>query len=330
MTIRRASGLINGVFTGESVRPAGYQFPVGINILSQGALQTTDVLIVAGGGGGSRGTGTAGSGAGGLLYGSGVMTFASGTSYPVTVGAGGAAAPASVNTSGSVGNPSVFNGATAAGGGVGARNSGAAIAGGSGGGSSGASINGSERAHSSATQGPSASLTGYGNPGAPTSWGSSYYAGGGGGGAGAIGGPGGDAGPGGGGNGGAGLAYSISGSSVTYAGGGGGTREEGPYGTGGPGGGGFGFGALVPAAPGGAAGTANRGGGAGGSASAATPFSPTLFGGGSGIVVVSYPGAQTASGGAVTTSGSGPTLKTIHTFTGDGTFTTIADSYAIN
>ena len=30
MTIRRATGLIGGQFTGESVRPQGYQYPVGL------------------------------------------------------------------------------------------------------------------------------------------------------------------------------------------------------------------------------------------------------------------------------------------------------------
>jgi hypothetical protein len=30
MTIRRSTGLIGGSFTGESVRPSGYAFPIGL------------------------------------------------------------------------------------------------------------------------------------------------------------------------------------------------------------------------------------------------------------------------------------------------------------
>jgi hypothetical protein len=43
MSIRRGSGLIGGSFTGESLRPAGYQFPTGLS--SGGTLgQTTNVV----------------------------------------------------------------------------------------------------------------------------------------------------------------------------------------------------------------------------------------------------------------------------------------------
>jgi hypothetical protein len=39
--------------------------------------------------------------------------------------------------------------------------------------------------------------------------------------------------------------------------------------------------------------------------------------GGSGIVIIRYAGSQSATGGTITSSGG----YTIHTFTGDGTFT---------
>jgi hypothetical protein len=45
MTIRRGSGLSAGAFTGESVRPAGYQFPIGLS--SQGLVSGTTGNVVA-------------------------------------------------------------------------------------------------------------------------------------------------------------------------------------------------------------------------------------------------------------------------------------------
>jgi hypothetical protein len=48
--------------------------------------------------------------------------------------------------------------------------------------------------------------------------------------------------------------------------------------------------------------------------------------GGKGIVIIRYAGAQAAGGGTVTTS---PGF-TIHTFTGDGTFTSNASIFSIN
>jgi hypothetical protein len=63
-------------------------------------------------------------------------------------------------------------------------------------------------------------------------------------------------------------------------------------------------------------GTMNTGGGGGGHRDyPQSPYSGSL--GGSGIVILSYNGAQRGSGGTVTSSGG----KTIHTFTGSGTFT---------
>ena len=37
MTIRRGTGLIGGSFTGESIRPAGYQFPAGLTAAPAGS-----------------------------------------------------------------------------------------------------------------------------------------------------------------------------------------------------------------------------------------------------------------------------------------------------
>ena len=61
----------------------------------------------------------------------------------------------------------------------------------------------------------------------------------------------------------------------------------------------------------------NTGGGGGGQG-----LTPSSGNGGKGIVIIRYSGSQDAFGGTVTSSGG----YTIHTFTGDGTFT----SYSIN
>jgi hypothetical protein len=58
-------------------------------------------------------------------------------------------------------------------------------------------------------------------------------------------------------------------------------------------------------------GTANTGGGGGGA------FINTGGTGGSGVVIISYLGAQRGTGGTVTTSGG----YTIHTFTSSSTYT---------
>lgn len=63
----------------------------------------------------------------------------------------------------------------------------------------------------------------------------------------------------------------------------------------------------------GTAGTANTGGGGGGGG---YPNSDGQAGG-SGVVIIRYPGAQHATGGTVTSSGG----YTYHTFTSSGTFT---------
>ena len=253
---------------------------------SQPAGYSVNYLVVAGGGGGgpavSGVASSGGGGAGGLLPTS--ASLSSGTAYTITVGAGGAS-----NTNGS--NSVISSIATAIGGGKGGTGSGGAgSSGGSGGG--GAQITG---AGGAATSGQGFA----GGAGDATS------SSGGGGGASAVGANGAfNAG----GNGGAGSSNSISGSAVTYAGGGGGSASTG--GSGGSGGGGAGGNSGTPS---GAAASANTGGGGGGSYGTTSNAGGA---GGSGIVIISYLGAQRGTGGTVTSSGG----YTIHTFTSSGTY----------
>jgi len=256
----------------------------------------TDVsyLVVAGGGGGGYGAGSGGGGAGGFREGrvtapehsaSPLVSTSlpvSATTYPVTVGAGGAGSN-NVCTAGS-GSNSVFSTITSTGGGGGGRGplSGVAgVPGGSGGGGSPSPGSGGAAAGSGNTPPTS--------PPQGNNGGQSYHhpsvgqAGGGGGGATAAG----DnrsEGYTAGGGGGAGATTSISGSPTAYSGGGGGgTDYAGDVGGGGgPGGGGTG-GQANPPYSAGTAGSANTGGGGGGGGSPA--FGNT---GGKGIVIIKY------------------------------------------
>ena len=247
-------------------------------------------LVVAGGGGGGHDDG-GGGGAGGYREVKNPVTpytaspldgypsspnrvTVSATSYPITVGAGGAGAIPGSNDIACNGSPSIFSTITSAGGGFGDRNCGAAGNGGSGGGGkpgSGAGGNGNTPSTSPA-QGQNG---GTGTPGANQ--------GGGGGGAGATGGngsgsaPSGSAGPGG-----AGVTTNINNSPVTRAGGGGG----GAFGTKGSGGsGGGGNGGQYPSTQA-VAGTANTGGGGGGGSTNTGPRDGKN--GGSGLVIIRY------------------------------------------
>jgi len=261
---------------------------------------TVSYLILAGGGAGgtdtSGGFAAGGGGAGGMLSGSD-LDVDTNSIYVVTVGAGGATAASS-------GSNSVFSAyATASvGGGSGGytNSSDNGATGGSGGGGGGATT----------TTGGSATTSQGNAGGAGTSAGNTGA--GGGGGAGAVGGAGSTSQ---GGNGGNGAASSISGSSVTYAGGGGGgagfylSGRTGTGGTGGTGGGGDGSGTGA-----GTAGTANLGSGGGGSRGGYISGGA----GGSGIVIISYPGStQQMAGGTVTLAGG----NVIHTFTSSGYLT---------
>ena len=230
---------------------------------------SVDYLVVAGGGGGGNGKATAqhsggGGGAGGVRSGTS-FSVTPGTSYTVTVGAGGAG-------NGANGSDSVFSTITSTGGGYGGTNHGAGASGGSGGG--GAAGSGSGGAASPVTD----PVQGYAG-----SSGTGDNASGGGGGASEVGQT---AGPGDypGGAGGDGVSSSISGSAVTYGGGGGGAglHYTPAGGAGGAGGGGAGAtyngGATIAAT----AGTANTGGGGGGGTYQIT----TGAAGGSGIVIL--------------------------------------------
>jgi len=263
-----------------------------------GGPSNIEYLVVAGGAGGgaTKNTtpnlplgiqygGAGGGGAGGYRtnYPSPGFTVTQ-TTYPITVGAGGAGATTSCAGSGSQGSPSIFSTITSTGGGRGAAifiNTGGS--GGSGGGGSGKSDGPPVAGGSGNTPpvSPSQGNNGGNGGGPPTSPGTTNapaYGAGGGGGAGATGGNGSPTAAGAGGN---GSANSISGSPVTYAGGGGGSTHQAGGGTGGTGGGGAGSSSAD-----GTAGTSNTGGGGG--ASTRLDATSTSGAGGKGIVIIRY------------------------------------------
>ena len=246
-----------------------------------------DYLVVAGAGGGANdnagGLAGGGGGAGGLrstvtATGGGgslesALSLTVATNYTVTVGAGG---PAGANRGDVIasGSNSVFSTITSLGGSAGLSYDTSQVTGGSGGGGIGYQFGGAGCA-GTANQGYAGGSV---VPSADTP-------GGGGGGAGAVGGNTSS----GGGNGGAGVAVSITGSSVTYAGGGGGSGKSPQVGgSGGTGGGGRGAGTSSSLA-----GTVNTGGGGGGGTSS---FAASA--GGSGIVILKYPDTRTITIGA--------------------------------
>ena len=258
-------------------------------------------MVVAGGGGGGANHG-GGGGAGGFretkspvtpytaspLDGSpsapNIITVTA-TSYPITVGAGGASTPSSPGA-GNPGSNSIFSTVTSAGGGGGGKSSIPASSGGSGGGNGDTGGPGNPGA---AGNTPPVSPP-QGNNGGACGHAAPNYGQGGGGGATAVGVNGT---PTAGGCGGAGATTSISGSPTTYAGGGGASTYQGGAtckGQGGSGGGGLGtIGGPAPNQRCGTVGTANTGGGGGGGERATGgPGSCTGFGGGSGIVIIRY------------------------------------------
>lgn len=284
-----------------------------------------DILVVGGGGsGGNHNTTNAngGGGGGGLLYGTGITLSGN---YDVVVGAGGVAIANSTNANGNKGGNSSFGIYIAQGGGGGGSTGqgfdGAKMNGGSGGGAA------YQNGGGSATQLSIGAATGYGNNGGTSA---ATWTGAGGGGAGGAGVNGSGSAPGG--DGGRGKAYDISGTWQWYAGGGGGGGNSSERAGDGYAGGGRGAGtttyynyATYPAqgtvnATTTGSGTPNAipgtgGGGGGGSYWAANGgWSSGSGAGGSGIVIVRYPGAQRATGGTVTTAGT----YTIHTFTQTG------------
>ena len=260
-----------------------------------GGPNSVDYLVVAGGGGGGGGAGGGGGGAGGFRESSGIASGSytasplgacvssipvSATTYPITIGGGGAGTGPS--TPGSNGSNSIFSTITSSGGGGGGYFKAVGIAGASGGGGAGRANYAGGAGNTPPVSPPQGNAGGAAN--APDASGDND-SGGGGGGATAVGRVGNNscspqAGPGG-----AGATTSISASPTAYAGGGGGGRcFNDSIGTGGTGGGGNGGGSSSPI---GVAGTANTGGGGGG---AGNPNDgPTGSGaGGSGIVIIRY------------------------------------------
>lgn len=275
-----------------------------------GGGATASYTVVAGGGGGA-GLRGGGGGAGGFREGAvpsdpyyparSPIAATSGltlsvTSYPITVGGGGAAGGGGADGAGGQGvngSTSTFSTITSAGGGNGSTSDGPAPLrnpGGPGGSGGGGSYNAS--AGGTGNTPPVSPAQGQ-NGGNGTNAGSGY---GGGGGGGAI--NAGDPGrPSSTGTGGGGATNSITGSPVTRAGGGGGAHSSGPAypgtptgsGPGGPGGGGAGGPAPGSTSAGGTAGTANTGGGGGGGSFYGPPYSGNAGGaGGSGVVIIRY------------------------------------------
>jgi hypothetical protein len=292
---------------------------------------TVNYLVVAGGGSGGAGDkhnyGGGGGGAGGLLSGSTSVT--SGTSYPITIGAGGAAIAPS-NNSGAAGNNgsnSVFSSFTAIGGGGGSHASTAAKVGGSGGGGAGGSASGAD------------GTSGQGNDGGDAD----NYLGAGGGGAGGAGATrsgttGGAGGAGADHSGTFGTSYGVSG---LFAGGGGGgyVTYGGQGDTAGPGGsGGGGASGATDGTSGattqGVAGTASTGSGGGGGSSYHSGSTSTSSGGsgagGSGVVLIRYAGSSPqATGGTISTVNISGTDYQVHAFTNvynDHTITASGDT----
>lgn len=270
VTATNKAGTANAV-TSNSLGPVTSQY-------------TITYLIVAGGGGGGF-NGGGGGGAGGLL--TGTTSATPGTSYSLTVGAGGVG-QVGYGTNG--GNSGGF-GLTSIGGGGGGSGGGGS-AGGSGGG-----------------QGAGVGSGGAGTAGQGNNGGGGNQAAGGGGGRGAAGADCFNVNVGG--NGGIGYYFSITGQYYAGGGGGGSYGGSGVPGSGGAGGGANGTAGTNNTIP--ADATANTGGGGGGQCGGGQGRGGNA---GSGVVIVAYAGAQRGTGGTVTSSGG----NTIHTFTSSGTY----------
>jgi len=306
---------------------AGNSTPATSNSLGPVINGTTANFLVVGGGGGGGGaagassTGGGGGGAGGYRTSAGTsgggnsaestIILTPSTTYTVIVGSGGAGGLA--NTIGTNGSNSSISTITSIGGGGGAKgytaNTGAA--GGSGGGGgyqgyggagtsgqgyAGGGIGGTDTTSSGGGGAGQAGFNGVPRSGLP-------------------------------GNGGNGVSSTISGTATYYAGGGGGgtlDSDSSAGGTGGLGGGGNGASTTYIY---GIPGAANTGGGGGGGARiGSTGYAGSS--GGSGIVIISYAGAQQFGGGVISTDGS----NTIHTFYTSGSLvplTALSANYLI-
>jgi hypothetical protein len=270
---------------------------------------TSIEYIVVAGGGAAGGRGGGGGGAGGVRY--GTLNITEGSSYTISVGAGGTTGGATSyiaynGTDSSISNQTFILTSTGGGAGGSAYSSPRrpANSGGSGGGA-----NYDQPSSYGSGNTPSVSPS-QGNNGGSAVNSAPYYGAGGGGGATSVGGNGTSTS---GGNGGSGLEWPT-GSTVYYGGGGGGASgvaaAGGTQGLGGSGGGGT-------AAAIGNAGSTNTGGGGGGTANDAAGGT-----GGSGVVIIRYPDNKTL---AVSTTGS-PTYTLsggyrYYKFTGTGSIT---------
>jgi len=287
LSLNSATGVISGTPTGTSdetftvtATDAGGNSSPREFLLPNLSLEVDYLVIAGGGGGGGTALGgnqrAGGGGAGGYRTSAGTsgggasaessLSLTVSTNYTVTVGAGGNGTSSSTNASGSNGSNTVLSAVTSTGGGGGGGLNPSGGAGGSGGGA------GADPASSLGSGTASQGFAG------GSSGGYNTYGGGGGGGAEAGNTDGSAAG-------GDGVASSITGSSVTRAGGGGGGNSGG----GGDGGGGSSLGGSGTVETGG-------GGGAGWAGTAAGN-------GGSGVVILKYPDAFTATfSGGVTSS----------------------------
>lgn len=247
-----------------------------------------EYLVVAGGGSGGHAHG-GGGGGGGIR--AGVSNLIANDLYTVTVGAGGASKTA--RGRGNKGSNSVFRNISATGGGGGGSQdeTSEGQAGGCGGG--GGNATSGTKAGGAGNEGGYSPVEGY--AGGSASAGSAWVSAGGGG-AGGVGGAASSSTPG---NGGIGFASSITGQEVYYGGGGGGCGENsGSGGQGGQGGGTNGSGGTS----GSASAAANTGGGSGGARDQpGTGLTPSGAGG-SGVVILKYPGNFTVvnNGGGLT------------------------------
>jgi hypothetical protein len=250
-----------------------------------GGLTNTNILVSAlilgGGGGGGAAGGGGGGGGGGLIVTQ--YLLARGSTYTVTVGAGGTAGQFPT-PGGTNGNSSTFYISTASGGGAGGNYAGVGVPAtgmnGSNGGSGGGG--GSYGTQGNGTGG--SGITGQGTSGGAGS-GTVNTGGGGGGGSNSAGGNGTSSV---GGNGGIGTVSYITGSAVVYGDGGGGGSRTTPAAIGGSGNGGLGGTSAANPTPG----ATNLGGGGGGTGTGGTQGTTSPYpgsNGGSGVVIISYP-----------------------------------------
>ena len=279
---------------------------------------TVEYLVVAGGGGGGRsafttgGASGGGGGAGEYLYKTAQTLTTGGSGYTVTVGYGGNAGVFGVSATN--GGNSVFIDTTLGGGYGGTGNNSTYSPGASGGSGGGSGINASTvYAGASST----ATSPGLGNAGGASTSASSAYGAGGGGGAGTAGSNGTSST---GGNGGTGVQNSITSTATFYAGGGGG----GSFNNNNVGSGGSGVGGNANARAAGSPGTSNTGSGGGGGSYSGSAHTNGASGG-SGVVILRYPDAYTATkSGSLVSSVDSTTVSgyKIETFTsGTGTIT---------